>query len=646
MVMRPDTGAGSQAGSTSNFKKPGTRNILKDLKRALVPHDVHGVAYDAVNKWVHQPAAPTQANGLSAAVNRLYGVTSGPNLRLAGNNSSAPQVVRRGGPQPDGGPANWNRPSAGSTSNFNQPNGAAIRAFQAAHGLVVDGIAGPKTLAAMHPQPQMRNAGYSATNRPSSPILAAPGAHGVGTPRSPLPAHSAPRPTPAPRGGGVNPAAAAIAAQRNALNAQKQQQDLASKQATDIGTRANYAASVEIDPQQQALQRQATQSDQQFKYEQAAAQAGTTRTVNEQQQMYGALASQLQGQLPQVGANYDNANSSVQANFQKLQDAVGANYDKGVQGTNDIANRLGLQAAAPQATERMGADQAFLKSLTGSDAAVAKSGLGEDRAASIAQAMSQISGSRNEGAALSGNTLRDANQTANAAKFTEGQKISDLLGQAQTLEGTRKGKVYENTAALTQLAEQARAAAEQAQFQRYIDQGNLDVKNKLAGFEGTKINNAAAYQQGQLRIDQQKVNIQAQQTKAQLQKQLADSQPGSQKYAETQAAIDLKNAQAAKSIEEAKRLAHPNAAVGGSYGSGTPGALKFLNDDTQGIDPTSKALAIQSVNYILNHNDVTNLQGYTKAVHEMTTNAHNLQYTPTQISVMLRALAIASNRGI
>lgn len=640
MAIRPDTGAGSSAGSTSNFNRPKSRNLLNDLRRAFIPHDVHGVAYDAINKWVHQPAPPTQSNGLSAAVNNLYGVQSGPRLNLAGNSSGLPQVVSRGGPRPDGGAAGS---QAGSTSNFNLPNGNAIRNFQAQHGLTVDGIIGPQTLAAMHPQPRMRNAANSTPIQPSAPFVAAPGAHGGGTPRPPMPPNrQQARPTAQPAG--VSPQSAALAAQRNALNIQKQQQALAAHQATDIGTRAAYAASVEIDPQQQALQRQATQSDQQFKYEQAAAQAGTTRTVNEQQQMYGALAAQLQGQLPQVGANYDRTNSSIQDNFSKLQGSIGQNYDQGVQGTNDIASRLGLQAAAPQATERMGADAAFLKSLVGSDAAVAKSGLGEDRAASIAQAMSQISGSRNEGASLSGNTLRDALQTSNAAKFTEGQKVSDLLGQAQTLEGTRKGKIYENTAALSQLAEQARAAAEQAQFQRYIDQGNLDVKNRLAGFEGTKINNAAAFQQGQLRIDQQKVNIAAQQSQATLQRQLADSQPGSQKYAETQAAIDLKNSQSAKNIEEAKRIAHP--VGGGAYGSGTPGALKYLNDPAMGIDPTAKALAITSVNYILNHNDVTNMQGYTKAVHEMSTNANNLHYTPQQQSVMLRALAIAANRGI
>ena len=588
---RPDTGAGSQAGSTSNFKLLKPKPVINYINRR--------------------------------------GFTL-PGL---------PQSTSRG-PRPDTGAGAM----AGSTSNFNLPNGNAIRSFQASHGLVVDGIVGPKTLAAM--QPKTKPVSYSQPIQHNSPFIAAPGAHGVGTPTPPMRPSAQPQRATPPGGGGVNPAAAAIAAQRNALSAQQQQQSLANSQATDIGTRANYAASIEIDPQQQALQRQATQSDQQFKYEQGSAQANTTRTVNEQQDIYGALAAQLQKQLPQVGANYDSTGANVQGNFDALQKSVAGNYDRGIQGTNDVANRLGLQAAAPQATDRMGADAAFLKGLIGSDAAVAKSGLGEDRAAAIAQAMSQISGSRNEGAALSGNTLRDAAQTSNAAKFTQGQKISDLLGQAQTLEGTRKGKVFENTAALTQLSQQAQAAAEQAQFQRYIDQGNLDVKNKLAGFEGTKINNAAAVSRGQLQLDQQKVSIEASKTKATLQKQLADSQPGSQKYAETQAAIDLKNAQAAKAVEEAKRIAHPTAANSGGYGSGTPGALKFLNDPSQGIDPTAKALAITSVNYILNHNDVTNLNGYTKAVHEMTTNANNLHYTPQQQSVMLRALAIASNRGI
>ena len=524
-----------------------------------------------------------------------------------------------------------------------------------------------KMLGVAMPKPP-DNAAYALTHWKPVPAKKAPAPIHVASPSRtssarPLPTHpsAAPSPVAHPTGtSAVHPVVSAVAQARNAQHAATVQQ---SQQQANVGgvsqqmpmdqsiqDRAANAVDLELTPAEQALQQQAAQSDARFQFEQAQAAADTQRTVNEQQMLYSKLNDQLNGQVPQIGANYDAAGNHISDLYKTLNDSLGQNYSSSIQATTDEAKRLGLDPAISQATAQMGSDQKFLQGLSGSDAAVLQGGLGVDKSNALRDALANIATQSSAGAALSGGTLRDSSRAANTAKFDQGQKISDLLGQASTLEGTRKGKVAEGVSALTQLQQQQQAQAQQAAISQQNEERKLRIQEALAQGSLTKDQADAMYKQGQLDISRKQLTIQEQsaalaqqKTKAELQKMAQASVPGSLEYQKVMSAIQLQTTQAAKNIEEAKRLAHPTVKPV-AYGGGIKGAQMYLQDPANGIDPQVQAIAINAVNDLTNHRDIN--ADYAGAVHEMNNKANFRNYPQNVREVMLRALALAANKGI
>jgi hypothetical protein len=343
----------------------------------------------------------------------------------------------------------------------------------------------------------------------------------------------------------------------------------------------------------------------------------------------------LNNQMPAIGQNYDNATHGVDSNFGKLQSALSSNYGSGIADTTSEVNRLGLQPALPDATARMTSDQSFLKGLAGSDQALLDGNLGTSKASALQNALYNMGAQGATGAALTGNTLRDASKASNDASFANTQKVQDLLAQATTLEGTRKGLTAENLAKLQGLRSEQQASAQQAAQQ----QANEDRKYAIQ----------AALAQGSLSKDQ--ADVLFKQGDLALRQQLGQSTIAGDtaKLGLTKAQIDKTNADAAKAITDAKATAGKTA----TYGKGIVGAQQYLNGTYQ---PNISAIALHAVNDILSHNSdfrqgaaesfqgSQSTSGYASAVHEMQNKINVHGYDAQTATAMLTALAIAAGR--
>lgn len=468
---------------------------------------------------------------------------------------------------------------------------------------------------------------------------------------------------------GVHPVVSAVAQARNANAAAQQQPSGDTAAPDDLTARATNSAALELDPQEAALRQQAAIAQAQFQMAQQLGQNQNQRTINEQQDLYAQLHNQLQGQIPQIGDNYDTASAADKSTYDKLVTALGQTYDSNVGQTADKVNQLGLGAALAPATDRMTADEAFLKNLAGSDSAVQQASLGGDKANALREALANIATQDSAGTNLSGATLRDFQNATTTANYEQQAKQADLQGQVATLEGTRPQLIAENKSKLQDLAmQQANAQAQLAQ-----EQQKIDIQRALAAGTLSKDQADALYKQGTLNIEQQKVEIAKgsaqlaqQKTAAELKKMADAATPGTLEYQKAMAAIALQQSQTQKNYAQTAEGIAKAQTTAQDFGKGSNGMERYLtagqntytsSKGKTGISPAAAAIARHAVQDILSHNsdfrpgaegtidkNGQSHGGYAAAVHEMRNKINKNGYDQATGDAMLRALAIAAGK--
>jgi hypothetical protein len=570
--------------------------------------------------------APSKSPGNGTAAQRLFDLKNAAKKPVAKKPATKPQ-----------------------SSSLNNPNIGVIlgHAPRVSPPSFIDQLIGPKKLpnaGALINQFQAKPAAprvKATIVSPPRPIsIAGPSRNGLPAPRPVGRSAGSVAPQPA-RGntaqqGGVHPAAAAIAQMRNNMPAQPDPNDPNSDAA--LQQRAANAVDVNLTPQEQALQQQGKSYNDAFNYTQGQNAANTQRTVNEQQDVYSRLHDMLNNQMPSIGKNYDDATHGVDSNFGKLQAALSNNYGSGIADTTSEVNRLGLQPALPDATAKMSSDQSFLKGLAGSDQALLDGNLGTSKASALQNALYNMGAQASTGAALTGNTLRDASKASNDASFANTQKVQDLLAQATSLEGTRKGLTAENLAKLQGLRSEQQAAAQQAAQQQANEDRKYNIQEFLANGTINKDKADIAYKSGDLALRQNLGN--------------ASIKNDQSKLGLTTAQTNKTNVDAAKILYD---QAHPKPAGPANYGKGLPGAQAYLGAN---FGPQVSAIALHAVQDILSHNnDVGGVSdgalnsrgqstiGYASAVHEMRNKISLHGYDAQTANAMLNALAYAAGKA-
>jgi hypothetical protein len=175
------------------------------------------------------------------------------------------------------------------------------------------------------------------------------------------------------------------------------------------------------------------------------------RSEKQARSMYGALAQDYLSQLPDMTAQYAAEDQATNQRYQQAQDQMQGNYDKNAQQQDAVLKQLGIQAAAPDASQQAKDDNAYFANQSKLDQQTALDALNE-------QQNSQMDYTRNLG-----NNARMAGE--NTAQDI-GQQLSDYLGQAEsamtTLRG-QKGAAIEALLSQMQQQDQQRVQSQQQQ---------------------------------------------------------------------------------------------------------------------------------------------------------------------------------------
>lgn len=207
---------------------------------------------------------------------------------------------------------------------------------------------------------------------------------------------------------------------------------------------AQQQVSAQYDPQIDALMSEMGQHA-----NRATKSEGTARS------MYGALSKDYLSQLPDITAQYAAEDASTNQRYDQAQSQMNGEYQKNADAQNAVLKQLGVQAAAPDASQQGQEDQAYFQNQSEMDQQSALNALAQQQGA-------QTDYQRN----LGSNAKMAGENTAQDIR----QQLDDYLGGAQSqltsLQGQRGGAVE---ALLAQLQQQD-AARVQDQSKTQFDQ--------------------------------------------------------------------------------------------------------------------------------------------------------------------------------
>lgn len=213
-------------------------------------------------------------------------------------------------------------------------------------------------------------------------------------------------------------------------------------------------------------------------------------------QMYGDLATDIAAELPEVTQRMAAASQEAQGQYDATQQALQQEYQKNAQAQNDLYKQLGIQAAAPEASQQAMEDQAYFQQQSKADEANALQALKEMGASDTAYTQQTADNTRLAGVNASADIM---------------QQLQDYLATAgDKLAGYRAGKESSIQAALAQLQQsdaERMQQQEQTEYDRLMDMFNLQLKmqemnteanNQSSLFKGTNSLSGASNVLGEL----------------------------------------------------------------------------------------------------------------------------------------------------
>lgn len=185
----------------------------------------------------------------------------------------------------------------------------------------------------------------------------------------------------------------------------------------------------------------------------------------EARNMYNALATDIAAEMPQITNQMAQASRETQQRYDQTQQALQGEYDEQAAQQAALYRKLGIQAAAPEASQQAMDDQAYFQQQSQSDEAAAMQLLNQMKNSDVSYNRQSADNTRLAGqnvAADIGAQLEDYLQTA-------GGKLS----------GLRAGKESAIQGMLAQLQQQDAervAQQEETEYDRLMDLFNLQLK--------------------------------------------------------------------------------------------------------------------------------------------------------------------------
>jgi len=225
--------------------------------------------------------------------------------------------------------------------------------------------------------------------------------------------------------------------------------------------------------------------------------------------LYSNMVNDIATSAAQSHAQYDQQKADTGQRGQQLQQDIGKNYASGQQNVTDTAQKLGLQAAAPQVNQASANDQSWLQGMAGLNTNAMQNYFGQQQQGEDNLNVNRQDVARNSGAVAQENSLNQEGQAlqgvdqqiagiqtdaANKA-IDVGQTLSDRDLQAQTTNaGNTLNATGMNRDQMVQ-AWQAQNASidkqnaynthkEDTAWQHQMDQANLDLNTQKAAASG------------------------------------------------------------------------------------------------------------------------------------------------------------------
>lgn len=375
--------------------------------------------------------------------------------------------------------------------------------------------------------------------------------------------------------------------------------------------RAGLDVSAELDPQINAATRKRgtlkTNTERGIAQDTSKTQAYTGQV----KQLYDSLMARMASQTPQIQSNFDTASVGIAANTNSLAEQIKAAYAKANAATASAGASMG--AGQTVAQQEGASDAAFLSGLAGTQGAGLQGILAVGKQGAENMQRASINYAGYEGTNEQTNALRELLSRTNESQAEFRDQDNELGGQIADLEESRFAKLYETRRGLEESASQAQSEQEDRVFQRQlaqaklnIDAGELDVKRAGVNIDQQKVNNAIS----RLGLDRAKVELDARKTEANLRLEQQKLSPGSISYMEKEAAINLKRAQSAAALTNA-RTNQQNSAIrqadlqrkisqpikAGAYGKGIGGVQNYLKD--VGADKRTADFVTRHINVML-----------------------------------------------
>lgn len=204
------------------------------------------------------------------------------------------------------------------------------------------------------------------------------------------------------------------------------------------------------------------------------AQMGATKrrakgNKKEAKAMYSALAGDIDSETPQIVAEQKAAQNEAKNRYREAQQEIGGQYDRQAREQAQVLKQLGIQAAAPEASQQQVEDEAYFKNQIASD---------KNADLDMLKEMYQADRAYNRETA---DTTRLAG--VNAAGDIQAQLEDYLQTAGGKLAGYRAGKSSAIEAMMAQLQQEDAervTEAEENEYDRLMDMFNLQLKMQEA----------------------------------------------------------------------------------------------------------------------------------------------------------------------
>lgn len=196
----------------------------------------------------------------------------------------------------------------------------------------------------------------------------------------------------------------------------------------DLMNQARSQASAQYDPQIAAIRAAMSGAQQR-------GERGKQQTID----MFNGLSTNLQGDIPVVTKQYQDAKAETGGQYNDLKASINQQYDQSQKQQEDLYNRLNIQAAATDVVPQQQTDRNFFVGQAGAKNQTAQNALQTEQQGAVDYVNAGSRNARTEGTQRGADIMANLSDLLNqyqaqigAQEAAKAQSISSILGQLQT----------------------------------------------------------------------------------------------------------------------------------------------------------------------------------------------------------------------